>query len=716
MNKLLFPLIILCLCSSIVKGQILFSEDFEEGHLPDGWEQQTLSIDDGWIFDEPNQISSTFWNIIDNNSKVAATSDDSCDCNKSEEYLITPPISIGNLGGVILNVDAYFEAKSYQGITEYAAVLISMDGGENWTTLLEIEGANEWQSLQISLSEYKNQEIQLAFYYSDREGWLYGLAVDNISISETSLVGGKISDITTLNFGEVGTPIDIKGKIFNTGGNVINSIEVTYYTQEQIPVSHVFGEANIQPLDSVEFIHPIPWIPDDSGNYELVVKLNKVNGVAMNSTTNKKIEIYDKIETPNIIGSFFSGSLTFNAVADEDDFIDKPTDLDFFPIAGKNELWICNERSQEQGGSLTILSNAGKSNQTINQMIDTNAKESMALPTGIAFSDNGNFATTSGIQDIYQNEGTYAGPTLWSSNEELLAQSSDEIGLHIDMLHGSPFSMGIAYERENIYWVYDGYNKEIVRYDFQNNNGIGTTDFSDGIIRRYPINIKRNETIPSHMVLDESSNWLYLVDNGNQRVLRLDITSGQYIQTLPETNEPLAEHTLMGNFNWEEVITNDLESPSGIEIFEDRLLVSDYENGNIIIYDVNTFIELGRIETGSAGVCGIKIGPEGNIWYTNRLENKIYKIAPASTTSTESIVNNVIGISPNPTNGIINLDVPNDIEITDTIIFDASGKIIETINYHSNQKSLSIEHLPDGMYFIQLKSAENIYTNKIIKN
>jgi len=702
--------------TGIVNGQILFSENFEQGHLPDGWEQQTLSIDDGWIFDEPNQISSTFWNIIDNNSKVAATSDDFCDCNKSEEYLITPLVSLGDTEGLFLNFEAYFEEKSYQGITEYASLLISNDEGANWTTLLEIKGSEEWQDLQIALSEYSDQDIQLAFHYSDRGGWLYGLAIDNIKISKSTLIGAKILEVSSLNFGEVGTPIDIKGKIINTGGSVINSIEVTYQTQEQIPVTHLFGETNIQPFDSVEFIHPVQWIPDDSGSYELTVKLNKVNGIETYSTTNKKIEIYDQVITPNIIGDLISRPLDFIVVADEANFLDKPTDLDFFPIAGKNQLWICNERNQEIGGSITILSNAGKPNQIIEQMVDINATESMAFPTAIAFGNNGNFSTTSGVQDIYQNEGTYAGPTLWSSDEELFAQSSDDIGLQLDMLHGSPFSMGIAHEKDNIYWVYDGYNEEIVRYDFQNNNGIGTTDYSDGIIRRYPINIKREEAIPSHMILDKSSNWLYVVDNGNQRVIRLDISSGQFVQALPEINEPLAEHTLMGNYDWEEVITNNLLSPSGIEIFEDRLLVSDYENGDIIVYDINTFIEKGRIKTESAGICGIKIGPEGNIWYVNRLENKVYKVAPDSSTSNESIKHSAIDLSPNPTNGILNLDIPNDIEITTIAIIDASGKIIEVTNYQANQKTVSIEHLPDGMYFIQLKSANNIYTNKVIKN
>ena len=69
------------------------------------------------------------------------------------------------------------------------------------------------------------------------------------------------------------------------------------------------------------------------------------------------------------------------------------------------------------------------------------------------------------------------------------------------------------------------------------------------------------------MVLDKTTGWLYVVDNGNDRVLRLDINSGNVAGPLPLINEPLAEHSEMENVDWE-VILDGLDRPCGIEIME----------------------------------------------------------------------------------------------------------------------------------------------------
>ena len=92
----------------------------------------------------------------------------------------------------------------------------------------------------------------------------------------------------------------------------------------------------------------------------------------------------------------------------------------------------------------------------------------------IAFSDdNINFATSTGIQDANHTTpvpGIFAGPTLWSSDLNVFAMPSGGNGSHLDMLHQSPNSMGIAHEADNIFWVYDGYNQNIVQYNFTSVN------------------------------------------------------------------------------------------------------------------------------------------------------------------------------------------------------------------------------------------------------
>jgi hypothetical protein len=64
-------------------------------------------------------------------------------------------------------------------------------------------------------------------------------------------------------------------------------------------------------------------------------------------------------------------------------------------------------------------------------------------------------------------------------------QPSGGNGSHLDMLHGSPFSMGIAHEVDNVFWVCDDWNKDIVRYDFVGDHGPGNDDHSDAIVNRY---------------------------------------------------------------------------------------------------------------------------------------------------------------------------------------------------------------------------------------
>ena len=185
---------------------------------------------------------------------------------------------------------------------------------------------------------------------------------------------------------------------------------------------------------------------------------------------------------PNIIDEYLDAPPVFIPMHSSSDNLNKPTDLDFFPILAKNELWVINQRTEAVGGSTTTFYDVGESNQTSLHRVDGNAWHFMSLPTAIAFSDNGNFANSAGVQDANHNNGTFTGPALWSSDPDIYAQPSGGNGSHLDMLHGSPFSMGIASETENAFWVFDGWNNEIVRYDFADDHGPGNDDHSSAIV------------------------------------------------------------------------------------------------------------------------------------------------------------------------------------------------------------------------------------------
>ena len=128
------------------------------------------------------------------------------------------------------------------------------------------------------------------------------------------------------------------------------------------------------------------------------------------------------------------------------------------------------------------------------------------------------------------------------------------------------------------------------------------------------------------MVLDDVSGYLYVADTGNQRILKFDTNSGNFSYDLTPYGESLAEYWMMENAHWEIFIDENLIKPSGIDLFNNRLVVSDYATGQIIFYDISTDLpsELGRIETGyEDSIMGIKIDQNQKLWYVNFQNNNV---------------------------------------------------------------------------------------------
>ena len=290
----------------------------------------------------------------------------------------------------------------------------------------------------------------------------------------------------------------------------------------------------------------------------------------------------------------------------------------------------------EPGGSTVIYFNAGLDNQTLEYRKDSYSRHFMHTASSLAFDDQGFFANTLECQDANNNiNGFFSGPTLWDSDLSIYAAVNQEngglLGSHLDMIHQSPYSMGIEYAGlGNIYWVFDGYHSSIVRYDFETPHEIGGHDHSDGKVWRYDeVSVSRQEGVPSHMILDDNAGFLYIADTGNQRILKFNVNSGNFDYELDPYGESLEEYWMMENAEWEVYINEGLDKPTGIDIYENRLVVSDYASGNIIIYDIstNTPYELGRIDTGNENnIMGIKIGPNQKIWYINYEKDQVVRI------------------------------------------------------------------------------------------
>ncbi|PSR04735.1 MAG: hypothetical protein BRD50_02975 [Bacteroidetes bacterium SW_11_45_7] len=434
--------------------------------------------------------------------------------------------------------------------------------------------------------------------------------------------------------------------------------------------------------------------------------------------SNQRIDLILQDDSTEVIGTSKDG-------------LENPTDLAFHPDTNRRELWAVNRGSEANGGSTVTFHAAGKAGQWPDKRQDWNAWHFMSLPTGIAFSDdNGNFATASGVYDANHNGGSpFTGPALWTSDTSIYARvpfnhQGDTNGSHIDMLHASPRCMGIAHEKDNVFWVFDGYNKDLVRYDFRQPHRPGGDDHADGIIRRYPLPVDTlSYFVPSHLVMDENSNWLYVVDNGNHRILRLDVTSGS-IGGAPSFGpfEALSEYSQMQNITWE-VVDSGLSEPSGIALVEDRLLVSDHKTGDISVYDISTtsFPKLGSIEAGTQGMMGLTIGPAGNIWYVNNQQAEIKKVSPASfptnLSSNASKSTLTFNVYPNPSKGKIRVSAQStSLKDSQLAVYNIMGE--EVLQRRSlqatDQISLDLSHLTKGIVVLKLWTGNTSKTRKIV--
>ena len=513
----------------------------------------------------------------------------------------------------------------------------------------------------------------------------------------------------------------IDGVIFNRGTETVSSFDINYQIDGGSIFTHSLTGLSIDNFTSYHYEHTDSW-DATTGFHEIKAWVSNVNGSDdqnnQNDTLYKELEIGTEI--PNIIDQFLPNYYSIQEVGSSSDMLNLPTDLDFHPAYSKNELWVINKRNENSGGSTTIYSNPGENNQSSQLVVDGNAWHFMSLPTGIAFSKNGNFATSPGVYDAnHQQSGSpFTGPSLWSSDLSVYGQPSGGNGSHLDMLHASPYSQGIASEEDNVFWVVDGYNNDLVRYDFAEDHGPGNSFHGDAIVHRYKdfsISKDPNNKVPSHITI--SDGWAYIVDYGNQRVMKIELNTGSLSST-PSFGpfESIEEYKYVTGYNYEEIVNSGLIEPCGIEVIDDRMLVSDYATGEIIIYDISSFpvSEIGRINTGAEGIMGIAIGPNGNIWYVDYDSNTLNQVYVDLQASMSSDLENIkLQIAPNPaTNNFTITNYGNETGIL--TIHDLTGKMVYENKQVSNSAIIDCSEWSKGIYGITFKTDHSLVYEKMI--
>lgn len=323
---------------------------------------------------------------------------------------------------------------------------------------------------------------------------------------------------------------------------------------------------------------------------------------------------------------------TFTVIGTEADGLNVPRDLAFNPDAPE-QLWTFNMLIH----GTVIFIDPGTEQQTAEVRVDAYGQHFMAYVSSAAFGGNGRFASCQESRDEWnvgpQDPDDFMGPTLWSSDLEIFAVIGQAFppeggleGSHFDMLHQSPWCMGIAHDVDNVYWAMDGLLGNIVRYDFQADHGAGGGDHSDGIIWRYAdAELTRIPNIPGHMELDHDTGMLYVVDAGGNRLMRLDTASGTNTGTLPGDWDGGTYEGVEGADY--QVVVDGLDEPSGIALHEGRLFVSEHGSGDVIALELDG-TEIERMSTPADRIMGITIGPAGDLWYVDAGANEVVRVDP----------------------------------------------------------------------------------------
>ena len=273
-------------CTSVFAQTILLEENFSgvsQSGLPLMWSQSTLSSDGGWLSGTSNSLQSQYWGIAPHGTFVA-TNDDACDCNKSADYLITPPLNFSGLHNAILSFASYFSGQAFEGSTDRATIEYSLNGGASWVVLTEIVGNGNaentvWENHNINLSELLNyNDVLLAFHYDDDGGWMFGWAIDDLFIYEPV---GLNAEMTTLDIPtniSLGSAVNISGVITNTGTDVIESFDIVWSQGGSMSYSQSYGSLNISTGNSFNFTHQNQFVAQSAGLYPIEVTVTNVNG------------------------------------------------------------------------------------------------------------------------------------------------------------------------------------------------------------------------------------------------------------------------------------------------------------------------------------------------------------------------------------------------------------------------------------------------------
>ena len=290
MKNLLVISTVLC-AFSFQSQNVLISENFEGSSFPAGWSIATNSTDGGWNMGTAQNLESDWWSIAEHGN-IIGTNDDDCDCDKSMDYLITPPLDFSNVEAAALQFENYYDGAGFQGNTEVATLEYSLDNGVSWIVLSSIEGTDdgEWDMQSFDLSSLSgNANVLLGFHYDDDGGWMFGWAIDDVLIFEPVGLDLALTSLTVPQNINVPETIPITGTVTNMGAETIVSYDISWDIGGSMSYTTSITNVSIPSLGTYDFTHPDNLEIFNSGQVSLQVTLSNINGLPSDDVTTNDV-------------------------------------------------------------------------------------------------------------------------------------------------------------------------------------------------------------------------------------------------------------------------------------------------------------------------------------------------------------------------------------------------------------------------------------------
>ena len=269
--KNLFTLLF-CVAVLGLQAQVL-TEDFENG-IPEGW---TASGD--WALTDAAGAASQYYAPPAHTQFMVFNDDALGNGAVNSGEIVTTEIDLTGLASPAVSFESYFINGDYQG-DETAKVNVSTDGGATWTEVASLDGAGEWEEVNVPLVDYIDQTVMISFAYDDDGSWQYGWSIDDIVVGEFVFPD---NDVEFTGFyqgcmrGEVGRDAYFKGYFVNNGLMNLTSVDLNF-TAGGNTVTESLTDIDVAPGEQYQFVHPAPYTLV-AGSNDLEFTITNPNGV-----------------------------------------------------------------------------------------------------------------------------------------------------------------------------------------------------------------------------------------------------------------------------------------------------------------------------------------------------------------------------------------------------------------------------------------------------